>query len=150
MPGLGATRPVGSSPGREKDSVEPSRRILRPVRRLPALCAAALLGLAGTAAGLPAAKKKPVPTATPTPAPLLKAAGSCLAWVPGKHLILAEVGTTGRAFRVDASTEIEVKVRVGSRIRVLYEESPEGPVARKILPGPVVSGPTPTPARGGT
>ncbi len=105
------------------------------------------MGLSGTAPGLPAAKKKPTPTATPTPAPLLKAAGSCLAWVPGKHLILAEVGTTGRAFRVDASTEIGVKVQVGSRLRVLYEESPEGPVARRILPGPVVSGPTPTPAR---
>jgi hypothetical protein len=57
------------------------------------------------------------------------------------------VGTTGRVFHVDAATEVGVKVSVGSRLRVLYEERPEGPVARKILPGPVVSGPTPTPAR---
>jgi len=130
--------------------VDSSRRILRRLRRLSALLAAVLMGLSGTAPGLPAAKKKkPTPTATPTPAPLLKAAGSCLAWVPGKHLILAEVGTTGRAFRVDASTEIGVKVRVGSRLRVLYEESPEGPVARKVLPGPVVQKPTPVPAPAG-
>ncbi|HUM01860.1 MAG TPA: hypothetical protein VL084_06215 [Thermoanaerobaculia bacterium] len=116
------------------------------MRRIPRLGAVALMVLFGTFPGLAASKKKPTPT--PTPAPLLRAAGSCLAWIPGKHLVLAEVGTTGRVFRVDASTEIGVKIGVGSRLRVLYEMGPEGPVARKILPGPVVSGPTPTPVPG--
>jgi len=144
MPGVAAARPL-APPGSPEDSVDAGRHILAPVRRIPGLLAAALIVLFGTVPGLAAPKKKPTPT--PTPAPLLRAAGSCLAWVPGKHLVLAEVGTTGRVFHVDAATEVGVKVRVGSRLRVLYEERPEGPVARKILPGPVVSGPTPTPAR---
>ena len=103
--------------------------------------AVALVALLGAAPGQSTPKKKPrpTPTATSTPPPLLKAAGSCVAWVPRKHLILAEVGTSGRVFRVDASTEITARVRVGSRIRILYVEGPEGPVARKILPGPVVA-----------
>ncbi len=117
------------------------------VRRRFGPLAVVLAALLGAAPGLAARKKKPspTPTATPTPPPLLKAAGSCLAWVRGKHLILAEVGTTGRVFRVDASTEITTKVRVGYRIRILYVEGPEGPVARKILPGPVVAPPAPAP-----
>jgi hypothetical protein len=117
------------------------------VRRRFVPLAVALVALLGAAPGQAARKKKPrpTPTATPTPAPLLKAAGSCIAWVPRKHLILAEVGTTGRVFRVDASTEVAVRVRVGARIRILYVEGPEGPVARKILPGPIVAPPAPVP-----
>jgi hypothetical protein len=109
------------------------------VRRRFGPLAVVLAAFLGAAPGLSAPKKKPRPTpaATPTPRPLQKAAGSCIAWVPGKHLVLAEVGTTGRVFRVDASTEVTSRVRVGARVRVLYVEGPEGPVARKILPGPV-------------
>ena len=96
----------------------------------------ALVALLGAAPGQAARKKKRPPdaAATPTPVPLLKAAGSCIAWVPRKHLILAEVGTTGRDFRVDASTEVAAKVRVGARIRILYVEGPEGPVAQEDPP----------------
>jgi hypothetical protein len=109
------------------------------------LLAGSLAALLGSVPGQASAKKKPrpTPTATPAPEPLFRAAGSCLAWVPGKHLILAEVGASGRVFRIDASTEIAAKVRVGSRLRVLYVTTPDGPVARKILPGPILA----TPAR---
>lgn len=110
------------------------------------------LGVAVLALAAPpeadAAKKKPgpKPTATPapTPVPLLRAAGSCLSFVAGKHLVLAEVGTTGRVFRVDSATRIETNVRAGARLRILYVEGPDGPVARRVLPGPVVE----KPARG--
>ena len=112
-------------------------------RRLAAVLAALLWATPGLA--LPKKKPRPSPTATPTPTPLFRAAGSCIAWVPGKHLVLAEVGTTGRVFRIDASTEISADVRIGSRVRVLYVTGPEGPLARKILPGPIVSPPAPKP-----
>ncbi|HQR45356.1 MAG TPA: hypothetical protein PK598_04975, partial [Thermoanaerobaculia bacterium] len=85
------------------------------------------------------------PTATPTPAPLLRAAGSCLSYAPGKNVVLAEVGTTGRVFRIDAETRLETRVRVGARLRILYVEGPEGPVARRVLPGPAPEKPSPTP-----
>ena len=109
----------------------------------------AVLLLSGSPGTLSAAKKKPrpTPTATPTPVPLLRAAGSCIAYEPGVHILLAEVGTTGRVFRVDASTEVATRPRVGSRVRILYVEGPEGPVARKILPGPVVATLTPEPPK---
>ena len=96
-----------------------------------------------------AAKKKPrpTPTATPTPVPLLRAAGSCLSYVPGKSLVLAEVGRTGKAFRIDSTTRIETRIRAGGRLRILYAEGPDGPVARSILPGPIVATPTPVPAK---
>jgi hypothetical protein len=107
------------------------------------ILAGGLAALLGAAPGQAAPKKKPrpTPTATPTPQVLLRAAGSCLAWVPGKHLVLAEVGTSGRVFLVDSSTEIRAEVRVGSRVRILYVQGPGGPVARKILPGPVGTSP---------
>jgi len=110
---------------------------------------AAVLLLSGSPAALLAAKKKPrpTPTATPAPVPFLRAAGSCIAYEPGNHILLAEVGTTGRVFRIDASTEVTTRPRVGSRVRILYAEGPEGPVARKILPGPVVATPTPAPPK---
>jgi hypothetical protein len=103
--------------------------------------------LAGAASAEPAAAKKrtPAPTATPTPAPLLRAAGSCLFYAPGKNVVLAEVGTTGRVFRIDAETRLETKVRVGARLRILYVEGPEGPLARRVFAGPVPDQPTPTP-----
>lgn len=107
------------------------------------LLAAGLSALLGTAPAAALPKKKPTPTATPTPAPLLRAAGSCLDWIPGKHLVLAEVGTTGRVFRVDSATVIAAEVKVGARVRILYTEGPEGPVAKRILPGPVVTPPAP-------
>jgi len=79
----------------------------------------------------------------PTPEPYLRAAGACMNITPGQYLVLAEVGATGRVFRLDAQTRIEVEVRKGDRVRVLYVDGPEGPVARKILPGPVAATPPP-------
>lgn len=102
------------------------------------------LALAALLAVVPAsgaAKKKrptptPTPTATPTPVPFLRAAGACLRYEPGAYVVLSEVGQPGRAFRIDASTEITAAPRRGVRLRILYEDGPDGPVARKILPGP--------------
>jgi hypothetical protein len=90
-----------------------------------------------------AAKKKrrtptptPAPTATPTPVPFLRAAGACLRYEPGAYLVLSEVGQAGRVFHVDATTEITATPKRGVRLRVLYEDGPDGPIARKIMPGP--------------
>ncbi len=119
----------------------------------------------GAAEGAKKKKKKasrptPTPTAAPEyygpPAPADKdysrAAGTCLLYEPGHHVVVAEVGEKGRAFRIDADTVVEAKIVKGGRVRILYTESPDGPLARKILPGPVESpqttispGPTPTP-----
>lgn len=112
---------------------------------------AGILALAAVLAGPGAAatkkkKRKPtptptptaVPTPTPTPAPALrKAAGSCLRYEPGAYVMLSEVGHPGRAFRIDSGTDITARPRRGARLRILYVDSPEGPVARKIMPGPV-------------
>jgi hypothetical protein len=78
----------------------------------------------------------PAPTPTPTPIPFLRAAGACLRYEPGAYIVLSEVGHPGRVFRINASTEITVIPRRGGRIRILYEDDPEGPIARKIMPGP--------------
>jgi hypothetical protein len=88
-----------------------------------------------------AAKKKrptptPAPTATPTPVPFFRAAGACLRYEPGAYIVLSEVGHPGRAFHIDSRTEITATPRRGVRLRILYEDSPDGPVARKIMPGP--------------
>jgi hypothetical protein len=88
-----------------------------------------------------AAKKRrptpaPTPTATPTPVPFLRAAGACLRYEPGAYVVLTEVGQPGRAFRIDERTEITAAPRRGVRLRILYEDDPDGPIARKILPGP--------------
>ena len=119
-----------------------------------ALLAAAIF-LAAPAAGKTTKKKKsraPAPTPTPrpyqgppapTPEALLRAAGACMEFTPGQHIVVAEVGATGRVFRVNADTRIEADVRKGARVRVLYVDGPEGPVARKILPGPVAATPPP-------
>jgi hypothetical protein len=118
------------------------------VKRLARAPALALLALFVASPADGAGKKKPgpTPTATPTPLPLLRAAGSCLEYVPGRHVILAEVGTEGRVFAIDPSTRVETAVRTGARIRILYVETPAGPLARRILPGPAVATPTPSPA----
>ncbi|MFI5198554.1 MAG: hypothetical protein ACHQJD_08040 [Thermoanaerobaculia bacterium] len=78
----------------------------------------------------------PAPTPTPTPIPFLRAAGPCLRYEPGAYIVLSEVGHPGRVFRINASTEITATPRRGGRIRILYEDDPEGPIARKIMPGP--------------
>jgi hypothetical protein len=106
-------------------------------RRAGRLALAAIL----FASPMTAASKKrptptPTPTATPTPVPLLRAAGSCLRYEPGAYVVLSEVGQPGRAFLIDADTELTATPRRGSRLRILYEDRPEGPLARKILPGP--------------
>jgi len=103
------------------------------------VCLALAVFLAAPASG--AAKKgrltpTPVSTPTPTPIPFLRAAGACLRYEPGAYIVLSEVGHPGRVFRINASTEITAVPRHGGRIRILYEDDPEGPVARKILAGP--------------
>jgi hypothetical protein len=79
----------------------------------------------------------PAPTATPTPVPFPRAAGSCLRYEPGAYLVLSEVGQGGRVFHLDAATEITATPKRGARLRILYEDTPDGPIARKIMPGPV-------------
>ena len=113
-------------------------RVLRPLAAAAALAAL----LAAPASG--ATKKKrptptPEPTSSPTPAspPLRKAAGSCLRYEAGAYVMLSEVGQPGRAFRIDSGTDITAHPRRGARLRILYVETPDGPVARKIMPGPV-------------
>jgi hypothetical protein len=109
-----------------------------------AFAAAALFAAPGAAA---AKKRKPTPTPaptltptpppTPTPGPeLRKAAGSCLRYEAGAYIMLSEVGQPGRAFRIDSETDITAHPRRGARLRILYVDTPEGPVARKIMPGP--------------
>jgi len=129
-------------------------------RPLVPLLVAALLALAlvvpGPADAATKRRKKkvrrPVPTPTarpyygppaPTPAPWRRAAGACMEYTPGQHLVVAEVGATVRVFRVDGETKIEPEVRKGLRVRILYEDRPEGPVARRILPGPIAATPSP-------
>ncbi|GEM_PF-1106097 len=129
-------------------------------RPLVPLLVAALLALAlvlpGPVDAATKRRKKPVrraaPTPTarpyygppaPTPAPWRRAAGACMEYTPGQHLVVAEVGATGRVFRVDGETKIETEVRKGLRVRILYEDRPEGPVARRILPGPIAATPSP-------
>jgi hypothetical protein len=113
----------------------------RPSGALAALLGLALLLPVPAAAGTKASKRARSATPTPTPTPVrhLRAAGSCMEFTPGRHLILAEVGSTGRVFRIDEGTRIETEVKKGVRLRVLYVDTPEGPVARRILPGPVAS-----------
>ncbi len=84
----------------------------------------------------PTAAPTPTPTPAPTPPELRKAAGSCLRYEAGAFIMLSEVGHPGRAFRIDAGTDITARPRRGARLRILYVETPEGPVARKIMPGP--------------
>jgi len=92
----------------------------------------------GTPTPAPTPTPTVVPTSTPTPAPdLHKAAGSCLRYEPGAYIMLSEVGHPGRAFRIDSGTDITARPRRGARLRIIYVESPEGPIARKIMPGPV-------------
>ncbi len=79
----------------------------------------------------------------PTPLPYLRAAGACMAFTPGEYLVVAEVGSTGRVFRIDGETVISADVRKGARVRVLYVEGAAGPVARKVMPGPEAASPQP-------
>jgi hypothetical protein len=115
-----------------------------PWFRAAALCLTAAMSLSG---GWAAEAKKRTPTPTPTPRPgpptptpgpdLRKAAGSCLRYEAGAYIMLSEVGRPGRAFRIDSETDVAARPHRGARLRILYVETPEGPVARKIMPGPV-------------
>jgi hypothetical protein len=102
----------------------------------------------GPAQAATKAKKKSkatsTPTPTPTPPPYLRAAGTCAGFEPGHFLILAEVGETGRAFRIDEATSLETRPVRGTRVRVYYVEGPDGPIARRVIPGPAAR---PTPVR---
>lgn len=117
-----------------------------------ALLVAALLAFPAAAATKKKRKKaaapRPTPTArpyygppAPTPVPWLRAAGACMEYTPGRYVVVAEVGAQGRVFRLDEETRIEVDVRKGARLRILYLDGPEGPVARRILAGPVAEAP---------
>ncbi len=84
------------------------------------------------------AKRKAAPTPVPTPTPpqFLRAAGACLDYHPGQFIVLAEPGGQGRAIQIDSATELSITPERGARVRVLYKEGPEGPIAKKILAGP--------------
>ncbi len=133
--------------------------MLRPGRAFAALALALLLlpgsVLAARRKATPRKKKTPVPTATPTPrpfqgppaptpVPLRRAAGACLQYEPGRFVIVAEVGSAGHVFKVDAETKLMVTPVKGARVRVLYVEGPDGPIARTVMAGPVE---VPTPVR---
>jgi hypothetical protein len=64
---------------------------------------------------------------------------------PGRFLILAEVGQSGKIFRIDEETEVKTSPKTGSRVRVVYVDGTDGPIARSILPGPREATPTPRP-----
>ena len=129
----------------------------RRLAALPAALIVATLALPTPALAKrkkPKSTRRPKPTPTmgplygppaPTPSPLLRAAGTCLDFESGQFLLLAEVGATGRMFRLDAETDVTTPVRKGSRVRVLYTDGPNGPVARRILPGPAEAAPSPNP-----
>lgn len=74
--------------------------------------------------------------------PFLRAAGACLRYEPGVYLVLSEVGQKGRVFHLDAATEITAAPKKGARLRILYDDGPDGPIARKILPGPTEETPS--------
>ena len=94
-------------------------RIDRLVRSLGVALAFAVLFAGPGAEAAKKKRKKPtptptaVPTATPSPTPtppeLLKAAGSCLRYEAGAFIMLSEVGHPGRAFRIDAGTDITAR-----------------------------------------
>lgn len=91
-----------------------------------------------TPAATAAAEPTPAPTPARTPGPeLRKAAGTCIRYEAGAYVILSEVGGPGRVFGIDSGTDVAVRARRGARLRILYVETPEGPVARKITQGPV-------------
>ncbi len=118
--------------------------ILRPAMRSRLavfLLSAALAAYgSGPAQAATKAKKKskatPTPTPIPTPPHYLRAAGACVKFERGQYLILAEVGETGRAFRIDEATSLETRPVLGTRVRVFYVEGPDGPIARRVMPGP--------------
>lgn len=127
-----------------------------PVLRTVAVALAIAAVLAGPGSAATKKKKKgtptraptptpaAVPTSTPTPAPeLRKAAGSCLRYEAGAYIMLSEVGQPGRAFRIDSGTDITARPHRGARLRILYVDAPEGPIARKIMPGPNETSPAP-------
>ena len=133
--------------------------MLRPGRAVAALALALLLLLSGPAQAArrkaASRKKTQTPTATPTPrpfqgppaptpVPLRRAAGACLQYEPGRFVIVAEVGAAGHVFKVDAETKLMVTPVKGARVRVLYVDGPDGPIARTVMAGPVE---VPTPVR---
>ena len=73
------------------------------------------------------------------------AAGYCLRYEKDHFIVLAELGEAGRAFPIDKSTVVAGRITTGARLRILYVETPEGPLAQRIGPGPV--NPMSTPGR---
>jgi hypothetical protein len=80
--------------------------------------------------------RMPVYQGPPAP-PVLRAAGVCMQYEPGIFIVLAEVGGSGRVFRLDSNTNLEVKPNRGGRLRILYLDSADGPLARKVMQGPI-------------
>jgi hypothetical protein len=102
-------------------------------------------GAAQTRRRKPRATPTPAATPTATPIPVYRAAGYCLRYERDHFLVLAELGEAGKVFHIDRSTDVAVKIRTGARLRILYVETPEGPLAKRISSGPV--DPTPTSGR---
>jgi hypothetical protein len=42
-------------------------------------------------------------------------------------------------FRIGSETVFHTTPRRGARIRLIYQETPDGPLAREVLPGPAAS-----------
>jgi hypothetical protein len=127
-----------------------------PLRHLRLAVLILAFGLAAPAPGAGISKRKrPAPRPKPTPIvqpgerygpptpPPLRAAGSCLRYEPGHYVVLAEVGDVGHVFKIDEATEITATLRKGARVRILYVEGIDGPIAGKIMPGPVEEAPAP-------
>lgn len=79
--------------------------------------------------------RMPVYQGPPAP-PVLRAAGECMQYEPGVFVVLAEVGGAGRVFRLDGHTALDVKPQRGGRLRILYVDGVDGPLARKVMQGP--------------
>ena len=142
----GAGGPSGRG-AREEDSADVMLRKRSPApQRRPA----PLLALAALLAAPPRRPRKrgggsrrrrrrsPRPPRLPTPAPpfLREAAGACLRYEAGAFLMLSEVGQPGRAFHIDAGTEITAVPERRAPQDPLRGDGPDGPIARKIMPGP--------------
>jgi hypothetical protein len=127
-----------------------------PLRHLLLAVLILAFGLAAPAPGAGTSKRKlPAPPPKPTPIvqlgerygpptpPPLRAAGSCLRYEPGQYVVLAEVGEVGHVFKIEEATEITATLRKGARVRMLYFEGIDGPIASKIMPGPIAGAPAP-------
>lgn len=129
----------------------PPMRFTRLARLASVLALAVALALGAPAEAASRRKRSKKRRPRPAPAAVLahfgppvpsdrdyqRAAGICVDYAPGHYVVVAEVGEKGRAFRIDADTVLGLSLAKGSRIRILYTDGPEGPLAHKLQPGPV-------------